>query len=158
MWKSADHASKINFNSAAHACAHRVTYDCNMLYGQLMASSKLSTPAPTPQPNLHSSRGPLLLCLQTVDSLKRNVPRSDEIRGAALLAGMPCRPHPHRKPARKNCSPTNTSRNNSLLIRLFCFWCFCLVPHWTASDRIGPRSIVFGPYGDLCIDHFSNAV
>ena len=33
----------------------------------------------------------------------------------ALLAGMPCRPHPHRKPARKNCSPTNTSRNNSPL-------------------------------------------
>ena len=104
---------KSKFNSAAHACAHRVTYDCKMLYGQRMASSKLSTSAPTPQPNLHSSRGPLLLCLQTVDSLKRNVPRSDEIRGAALLAGMPCRPHPHRKPARKICSPTSTSWNNS---------------------------------------------
>ena len=70
-----------NFNSAVHVCAQRVTYDCKMLYGHLMASSKLSTSAPLPQPNPPSSRGPLLVCLQAVDSLKRNVARSGEIRG-----------------------------------------------------------------------------
>ena len=115
MWKSVDHASKISFNSAAHACAHRVTYECNMLYGQLTASSKLSTSAPTPHPNFHFSCAPLLLGLLTVDPLKRDVSQNGEIRGVVLIAGMHCRPHPHRKPARKNCSPTNTSRNNSPL-------------------------------------------
>ena len=70
-----------NFNSAVHACAHRVTYGCKMLYGHFMASSKLSSSAPLPQPNLPSSCGPLLVCLQAVDSLKRNVARSGEIRG-----------------------------------------------------------------------------